>query len=182
MDRKGYGFGIGAALAAIIVVCVGLGLYIGAVGLPQQHERAGQNTQTEQGQDKAAPKAALPHVPKGKDYNPSCELGEDNRDSDLCAQWKAADAAYESSVWTRRASIAAVIATLVGAFTLVAASFAAWYARQAARHTETGAKAAKDSVNVSRETANLQSRPWLAISAEPGSDIVINERGMFFTV
>lgn len=64
-----------------------------------------------------------------------CVQGQDHRYSDLCAQWKAADAA-------KAAAGAAWIALLIGSVTLVAAGMAAKYAKDAAEHTENGANAA----------------------------------------
>ncbi|ESZ03437.1 hypothetical protein X736_25485 [Mesorhizobium sp. L2C089B000] len=54
----------------------------------------------------------------------------------MCAQWKAADAAQQSANWT-------TIGAIVGAFTLAAAMAAAYYAKEAARHTQRSADIAE---------------------------------------
>lgn len=41
-----------------------------------------------------------------------CEPGRDNRSSDLCAQWKAADGAYASAWWAMASTIVATLGTL----------------------------------------------------------------------
>ena len=77
---------------------------------------------------------ALEAANKDQEYNPPCARGEDNRGSDLCAQWKAADAADRSASWTERTFWLGLVGTVIGAFTLFAAIAAAAYARLAAIH------------------------------------------------
>lgn len=89
-------------------------------------------------------------------YKDPCEVGQDNRRSDLCAQWKAADAAEQSAFWTR-------IGVIVGGLTLFAAGAAAKFARDAALHTETGANAAKDALDHAKTTSKLELRAYLTV-------------------
>lgn len=102
--------------------------------------------------------------------NQLCEGGESDRTSDLCAQWKAADAAKESADWARRTFWHDVFGSVVGMLTLIVASAAAYYAREAARHTQAGATeaqrsatAAVRSVEVSEDTAKKQLRAYLCV-------------------
>jgi hypothetical protein len=162
MDTRGYRFGIGAALAALVIVCVGLGLYIGAIASPPKVGGTNQRAHAQQ-RVISAPNAALPQAPRGEDANSHCKQGEDNRHSDLCAQWKAADAASDSAVWTRRAGYAAYAGVLIAFFTLLAAVAAALFARLAARHTETGAKAAQAAVHETKRIGEAQVRSYLSI-------------------
>lgn len=66
------------------------------------------------------------------DPNKPCAQGRDDHTSDLCAQWKAADAAYDSAVWTRRSFYLSVAGFAVGMLTLIAAGAAAFFAWVAA--------------------------------------------------
>lgn len=91
-----------------------------------------------------------------------CKNGEDRRDSDLCAQWKAADAA---SWATKAAWIFGVVGCLIGGATLVAAIQAAKWARRAAEETERGADAAELALKDTRQTNELLVRPYIAIVA-----------------
>lgn len=153
-DLKGYRFGIGAALVALIVTCLGLGMYVGAVGLGERgHDQA-----TEQSQQAAQPKAAAPEEPRGEPGNPPCEQGEDNRESDLCAQWKAADAAAKSATWTEETYQLGVWGLRVGFLTFLAALVAALYARKAAHETGKGATAALEAVEATREANRISAR------------------------
>lgn len=84
-----------------------------------------------------------------------CQQGEDKRSSDLCAQWKAADAAAESAeatwlqFWT---------GTFIGLLTFLAAGAAAVYARAAALHTG-------ESVEVSNSMGRAQARAYVDVIA-----------------
>jgi hypothetical protein len=101
-----------------------------------------------------------------------CERGEENRQSDLCAQWKAADAAYDAARWAMWSLVLAIIGT--------AALFATLYWTRKAVHVamkattdastalaiaERNAQAATDQVAVARETALKQLRAYVGVSA-----------------
>ena len=90
-----------------------------------------------------------------------CPPGVDNHHSDLCAQWKAADAAGDSANW-------AFASFLVAALTLIAAGAAAVYAKNAAKETKRSAEAAFSAVEaaqeanrISADTADRQLRAYL---------------------
>lgn len=95
-----------------------------------------------------------------------CAPDEDNRRSDLCAQWKAADAASVSALWTKWSVLLDGIGLAAGLITVVAAGFAAWYARKAAiyagRSAEEAGRAVQSAVEANSIT-RLQARAWVAI-------------------
>jgi hypothetical protein len=107
-----------------------------------------------------------------------CKAGQENRQSNLCAQWKAADAAAESALWALLALWIAGAGLVVGGGTLIAAWRAAHWARKAAEHTESGAKesakaasAAIESVEATRISNKIAQqqfeaayKPWLRVS------------------
>jgi hypothetical protein len=92
-----------------------------------------------------------------------CEKGKDNRNSDLCAQWKAADAAEVSADWAGDTFWLGLVGTVFGCFTLIAAALAAYYAKRAAEETKRGADAAHDAIVVTRELGQVQVRAYVAI-------------------
>jgi len=96
----------------------------------------------------------------GEDVRP-CAKGEDNRSSDLCAQWKAADAAADGVDWSRRSFWMGVAGLCVGSLTLGAAGAAAYFAYRAAEETRRGADAAENSLQHARAANDLQIRPYL---------------------
>ena len=98
-----------------------------------------------------------------------CERGSDNRKSDLCAQWKAADAASSSADWAYWTMLAGAVGLLIGGGTLFAAWRAAHWAKEAAKHTEVGAqqsersaKAAEIALEQSRLASQTDLRAWVA--------------------
>ena len=72
-----------------------------------------------------------------------CKVGNDDRRSDLCAQWKAADAASASAKWAFWTLVVGFIGLVVGGGTLFAAWRAAHWAKEAARFTEASANEGK---------------------------------------
>lgn len=90
-----------------------------------------------------------------------CEKGRDDRSSDLCAQWKAADAASASVVWSERSFYLGVVGAFFGLLTLAAAVAAAMFARKAALEAERGSDAAAASVASTRELGEAQIRAYL---------------------
>ena len=80
----------------------------------------------------------LEKLPESPTPDAGCNAGHDDRSSDLCAQWKAADAALSSAVWTKNTFFAGIAGLVIGGLTLFAAGFAAWYARNAWLETRRG--------------------------------------------
>jgi hypothetical protein len=102
--------------------------------------------------------------PSGKPQDDGCKKGEDHRQSDLCAQWKAADAAANAALWSWWQMIGGFIGLLVGGGTLFFAARAAHWAKQAATETQKGADAAINAVDETRranELAREAQRAWL---------------------
>jgi len=117
--------------------------------------------------------AALKDANKPDDTTKPCGKNEDNRSSDLCAQWKAADAARGSAIWAERTFWLGIGGLVVGFLTLIAAGAAAFFAHKAAVETQKGANAAIDAVTetrnanaIAREALEEQDRPWLKVEAE----------------
>lgn len=94
-----------------------------------------------------------------------CDYGEEKRESDLCAQWKAADSAAQAAKWAKWSFFLGALGTLGLFWTL-------FYTRQAVRlATDTAreageaiaiagrnADAAMDAVNIAREGLTLSER------------------------
>lgn len=73
-----------------------------------------------------------------------CARGRDVRSSDLCAQWKAADAAAEAARWSWWQMVVGILGVVVGAATVGAAVAAALYAKKAAEEATRSATVASD--------------------------------------
>lgn len=138
---------------------VAAGILIGGASLPpngkaQSEQAAAQQSITKSLESVAA---SLAQSQTSQIDNRPCDKGNDERASDLCAQWKAADAAQESAKWTRRGF-------WLGILTLVAAGAAALFAGAAAYHT-------RRSADVSEQAFVSLERPHIfvqnAIAEEP---------------
>lgn len=93
--------------------------------------------------------------------DPGCENGRDNRKSDLCAQWKAADAGFQAAQAAREQALVGWIGAMLGFVTMFAAIFAAVFAKQAAEQTQRGADAAKSSLTHALIVSEAQLRPYV---------------------
>ena len=143
--------GIYRGFIAAIVGLILIGAAPNKDGVNQPDQSPAQKAETDQ---LKAIVAAIKESNKPPKPDNGCKAGKDDRGSDLCAQWKAADAAKDAAWWTFFAAITTVIGVIVGGFTLVAAGFAAWYAKNAANAASVGASAAIDAVAATSQ-ANL---------------------------
>lgn len=66
---------------------------------PKQNE--GKQEQAETGLTAAPPAIETVEPVPSAEYNPPCPKGQDDRRSDLCAQWKAADSAADAAWWAK---------------------------------------------------------------------------------
>ena len=124
--------------------------------------------QREQGQPAAAELRAPSKVgvvsPTGESRDIGCEHGQDNRQSDLCAQWKAADSASDAAQWAWWQLVALPIGMAIGLGTLFFAGRAAHYAKLAASETKRAANAAENAIDETREIGRAQARCYVIVS------------------
>ena len=142
------------------LLVIALGLVLAGAAPPPSNDG-------EQPPDNAAPKverslenmaASLREANKSTDLEKPCEEGDNKRSSDLCAQWKAADAAKSAA---GAAWLFGLLGTLIGTLTLAAACAAAFFAKKAADHTETGANEAKRAADAAERAIESSERPHL---------------------
>ena len=168
---RGY-WGIFAAIAGLVLL---------SASPPEQPEAdltSTSSSQIEQAPENAATPLQQP-IPPSQHDNP-CKYGTDDRASDLCAQWKAADAAQSASY---AAWIIGILAALIGAFTLAAAWKAAQWAKKAAVETEKGANAAISTVHATLEAnriAHAGQRAWVSLKIELGTVARLDPDGLEF--
>ena len=132
---------------------------------PQNISNAQATTQSNASSEVTKPTpqtVTTPETPEAQPKDSGCADGKDRRNSDLCAQWKAADAAFDSARATERQIIIGWLGLALGAVTMVAAIAAAIYARKAAHETKRSAKAAEDALSQAQHVA----RAWLSIAVE----------------
>jgi hypothetical protein len=105
-----------------------------------------------------------------KDNRP-CQPGKDDHQSELCAQWKAADTAGDAALW---AMLGAVVAA-VGTFGLY------WQIVLTRRAVEDTGKATEAMWEANRITNNTQ-RAWLSLSIEPEKATTARGEDLYFRV
>jgi hypothetical protein len=96
----------------------------------------------------------------------SCNIGVDNRNSDLCAQWKAADAASSSAFWTWISTLVA-IGGVLGLYWQISLT------RKAVEDTSSATQAMLESNRIAKE----QTRPYIGLDS---SNCVFSENGVGF--
>ncbi len=145
----------------IILAVAGLAL----VGAAPNKEDVAEGKQAAAEQDRQSQleriATAIEKFPQHETKDSGCQPGQDKRESDLCAQWKAADAAAESAIWTAKMFWAGIAGLFIAAFTLIFAGRAAHWAKQAAFET-------KRSADISWEIGLAQSSPYLTINEGSG--------------
>lgn len=158
------------------IVVAACGVVLLGAALPPDERNSTESAKPEQRQEAVANPVAPspPPVTQTNDppgYTEPCQAGKDDRSSDLCAQWKAADAAEKSAFWTG-------VGVLVGIFTFAAAGFAAFYARAAAVYTNRAAVAAKEALAQADKISKLELRAYLAIAPMGINQLIASEKGM----
>lgn len=167
----------------LILALVGLAL-IGAAPREQRGDQP-QSDQSHQSSDTQLDRiaSAVEKLPISPTPDRGCNPGRDDRQSDLCAQWKAADAAAESAWWASATFWLGLVGLIVGSGTLFAAWRAAHWAKKAAEHTESSALEARRGADEAEKSANAAfkslelakaanelsselARPWVSIRCE----------------
>lgn len=143
-----------------VFAAVGLAIFVTS---PPQQSSAQQEPNSAKGDTNAGSPSVF-IVEKANErpkLNEPCEPGDDDRQSDLCAQWKAADAAYEAALWNGRAYWLGVAGLVVGIVTFASAFAAARYAKRAAEEAKRTADEAS-AANALAQKSHIESeRAWI---------------------
>lgn len=155
-----------------LVITAIAGLILIGASQPSKIDAGGKEAQPQNTQAQAL-SAADVGSPTSSSQDTGCDKGTDNRASDLCAQWKAADAARDSAEWAWWQVVAGFIGLVVGGGTLIAAWRAAHWAKKAAEHTETAAIEAKKSAEIAERSLIVTQRAMLYV--RPRADINVDK-------
>ena len=166
-DWHGYGAAVGGVVAAILLV-----FWLALP--PHDGGHAGKHDARRPVSNAAPPvtiRAPNPvEVAQSAEYQRPCGQGDDNRNSDLCAQWKAAEGASEAAYWARW-QVWLALAGTIGLFVtiyytrkaLLLAVESAADADAALSIATRNADAAQQQVEVSRQVAYDEIRPWVKL-------------------
>ncbi len=124
-----------------------------------EKQEQGRASETQQAAQQSVGSVARPERNVEADYyEPDCDRPDGPQAADLCAQLRMASAAERQVFWLG-------FQTFLLAFTLLAATAAAIYARAAARQAGHQVKTARDANRISREIARESRRAWMAIES-----------------
>jgi hypothetical protein len=128
----------------IILAIAGLALI--AAAKPPEQQRATEKPEgpAEISDSLKSIAATLGSIAKANEAKHPCGPKEYQSNDDLCAQWKAADAAGDAAEWGWWQMVLSGFGVLIGAVTMFAAIKAALFARDAARETKRAADIAWD--------------------------------------
>jgi hypothetical protein len=145
----------------ILAAVVGLAL-IGAGEPPKQDAGPDQsNAQAGIADSLEGIASALKSMSKPDETAQPCSPENPNRNSDLCAQWKAADAAADAADWASWQFLLGGFGIAIGFVTMIAAIKAALFAKEAAKETKRGA-------DIAWEVGLAQSSPYLTVDEAQG--------------
>jgi hypothetical protein len=102
-----------------------------------------------------------PSVDGGQKIDFGCADGREDRHSDLCAQWKAADGASDAARYSWWQLTLGWVGLAFGAVTMAAAAAAAVFAKKAADETKRGADAAERSITETQRIGEAQVRCYI---------------------
>ncbi len=177
----------GALLAAIglTITAFGSGGYLVAVSSPTIQPSPEHHSK--EGDAGREPSAGNPTVLRSLSQAPQvveksiltnpCEPTEDDRNSDLCAQWKAADAARDSAWW-------AMVGTVVAALATIAIFYQIKLTREAVQDTGKATRA----MERQNDLAERLQRPWVTAEIHPiyignfGERLAVEVKGEFTNV
>lgn len=141
-----------AGLAALFTAFA-LGAYVTALDNPEQGYPRYSDAR-EKGQEANA--AGSVNLANPVQYRTPCANPQRESESDLCAQWRAANAAEQSALWTK-------LGFWAGLFGLFGLYWQVILTRRAVEDTGDATKAMQDANDIARETGIAQSRAYLHI-------------------
>jgi hypothetical protein len=127
------------------------------------------------------------------EYNPPCPKGQDDRRSDLCAQWKAADSAADGAFWSKLQAYlsgAGIIGLLYSLYlTREATRIASEASTSAENANQIATRTAKEAVEAAIEANRLtykafiaDQRPWIAVEPKISGPLKWNSKAFYFPV
>lgn len=157
---------MGKALALLIVVAA----LAGNSPVPHDSSDKHESARTEERTAISRNGTSLTEAKKPKQEIAPCTRGDEDRQSELCAQWKAADAAAKAAKAADDTVVIGGIGLALATFTTLAAVAAAVFAYFASDHTQKANRISENSA-----------RAWVALNIKPNS-IEPYKSGSYFRV
>ena len=141
-----------AGLAALFVA-FGMGVYQGALNNPHEQRYQPYRYNAEQPKGIEA-SAAADAKPQPLQYRTPCHQPEGQGESDLCAQWRAANAAQDGAFWTKWGVWIGIIGSTLLLWQII-------LTRQAVVDTSEATEAMREANEIARDTAKRQLRAYI---------------------
>jgi len=114
------------------------------------------------------PALARPSGSQPIEYRTPCKSPKGKDESDLCAQWRAADAAEQSALWAKWCFWIA-LAGIIGLYWQVVLT------RRAVEDTSTATEAMKEANRIAQDTAKRQLRAYLYVELKEVPKLIVGE-------
>lgn len=139
------------------IVTAAFGLALVSAAPKPDAENAGQQPQIKSEASERLPLTAPPILPAVLRVDRSvlerpCREGKDNRESDLCAQWKAADSAGKAAWWAAFGTVVAMLGTA-----------GLYYQIHLTRKAVQDTRKATEAMFEANQIAKAEQRPWVKI-------------------
>lgn len=162
-----------AALGGCLAVVLWGNSALGQTGEPKSKAVAPQ-PKTEQSQPvKQLPPPLPKQKPQAKNYKGLCDQPQSPKESDLCQQWRMAEAAEKQAKWTVRLFWVTVIEIFALIATITVAAWAAIAATHAAKAAREAIEPSKRQAEISEKIFSATYRPWVGVTATSGLALVI---------
>ena len=140
------------------MVAFGLGSYVTALNYPEE-QRYQPYRYTEEQPPKVEAAATAQTNAQSLQYRTPCHQPEGQGESDLCAQWRAANAAKDGAFWTKWGVWIGIIGSSLLLWQII-------LTRQAVEDTSEATEAMRESNRITAHRNELELRPYLGLDGE----------------
>jgi hypothetical protein len=173
MSRSDWNILAAFAGLAALVIAFGLGSYVTALNDTQEERYQPYRYTAEQPSQTKTPLTAKPTA-QPLQYRTPCGQPEGQGESDLCAQWRAANAAEDSALWTKWGFWIGVVGSTLLLWQII-------LTRKAVEDTSEATEAMREANRIADEAAKREARAYIRIDLdddrkiifEPGKKIVV---------
>jgi hypothetical protein len=96
--------------------------------------------------------------------------------ADLCLAMRSAKASEDSAYWAGLQSVATLVSLMLVSLATLFAGRAAHWAKEAAKHTDTGSKAAAQAANAAVEALHVENRAWIGVVLREDQDGILSDQ------
>ena len=167
MSRSDWGILAALAGLAALFVAFGTGLYLASLNYPHEKRYQPYRYSAEQPAQVEAAAAAKPDA-QALQYRTPCRQPEGQGESDLCAQWRAANAAEDSALWTKWGVWIGIIGSTLLLWQIM-------LTRRAVEDTGEATDAMREANRIAKSSSELELRPYVWFGKIEIRDVVLGK-------